>query len=157
MKKLLYLGFAFLIGCSQSKKKNSVETYSRQLIVYDLDSLVRTNNYELTKVEKDSSIAFIYKNLEDSTKNMVFDYSKYKEEIYFGPEQFELTEKEFLNSDINFDRYEPNEPIPDGMGNVLFNTHYGVLAFDNGWGMQFHYLTEENSKNLQLPLIFKIE
>lgn len=151
LKKFFYISLFIIMGC---ESKNDITTiYSRELIVFDFEELVRDNSVELTKIENDSLVRYKYKNLADSTKSMIFSYLKNQDKIYFGPEQFHLKEKIYLTEGLVFDKYE-TEPIPDGMGPLLFNKDYGVLAFDNGWGLQFHFLTENNKENFRLPIIY---
>lgn len=126
---------------------------SRKLVVFDFKEMVRENQIELTKIENDSLIVYLYENLVDSTKSMSFQYVKHQNKIYFGPEQFYLKEKNSFVEELVFDKYE-TEPIPDGMGPLIFNQEYGVLTFENGWGMQFHYLTNKNEKKIHLPVIY---
>ncbi|MBW8242071.1 hypothetical protein K1F50_04615 [Muricauda oceani] len=151
MRKYLYLCLFILIGCKSKNDIVSIE--SRKLVVFDFEEMVRENQIELTRVESDSLIKYRYENLVDSTKSMSFQYLKHQDKIYFGPEQFYLKEKKYLVEESVFDKYE-TEPIPDGMGPLLFNKEYGVLAFDNGWGMQFHFVTKKNEKKFQLPIIY---
>ncbi|MDC8003542.1 hypothetical protein POV27_05735 [Aureisphaera galaxeae] len=153
MKRLFYLGILVLACCSESQRKDFVEKEHRDLIVYDYDKLIRENQCELTRIEKDSIILFKYKNLVDSTKNMVFSFLKYKDLLYFGPNEFTLKERKYLVKEVAFDKYE-TEPIVDGMGPILFNAKYGILVMENGWGKQFHYLKENGPWNLELPILY---
>ena len=87
---------------------------------------------------------------------MAFHFVKNSNKIHFGPTKFDLKEKNIIKNKFNFDRYE-TEPISDTMGSLYFNKYYGILGFDNGWGMQFHYLSDENNELFNLPIFFKME
>ncbi|MEY8022140.1 hypothetical protein AB8P51_14980 [Muriicola sp. SD30] len=145
-----------LSSCSEPVKKEIVKVESRLLVVYEFDTITRINDYKLTIKEKDSFTRYEYQNLVDSTKNMDFHFVKNSNKIHFGPEEFNLEEKNIIKNKLNFDRYE-TEPIPDAMGSLYFNQDYGILGFDNGWGMQFHYLTKENKEQFKLPLFYKMD
>lgn len=125
-------------------------------MVFDLVKMVRDDRCEMTRIENDSSVIFKYKNLIDSTKSLEFSYLKADGVILFGPDKFVKVEDDVLIEELNFDRYELIEPYPDGMGPVIFNSEYGVLAFDNGWGMEFHLLSDKNKEEFELPLISSI-
>lgn len=155
MRKVIYIicFFGILIGCVNSNKKESIQKENRELMVFDLYKLVRDDQCEMTRIENDSVVLFKYKNLIDSAKNLEFEYWKKESKIHFGPEQFVIAERSVLIGEDIFDRYEVIEPIPDGMGPVIFNSEYGVLAFDNGWGMEFHLLSDKNKEEFELPLI----
>ncbi|SMG53679.1 hypothetical protein [Arenibacter troitsensis] len=156
MKKLIYILLTIsILSCKESPKREIIKTDSRQLIVYDYDTIVRNNKYQLTKKERDSVIIYEYLNLVDSTKSMDFRFVKHTNKLHFGPIEFELKESNKVQTDFKFDSYE-TEPIPDSMGSVLFNKDYGILAFDNGWGMQFHYLTNDNMEEFDLPIFYKM-
>ena len=121
------------------------------MIVFESKNLVRNNPIELTKTENDSLIKYWYRNLVDSTKSMSFQYLKNQDKICFAVEQFHVKEKKYLSEETIFDIYE-TEPIVDGMGPLLFNKDYGILAFENGWGMEFHFLTKEYKSKFNLPI-----
>lgn len=149
MKNFIYIYLFILVGCESKKEIVTVE--SRELIVFESKNLVRNNPIELTKTENDSLIKYWYRNLVDSTKSMSFQYLKNQDKICFAVEQFHLKEKKYLSEETIFDIYE-TEPIVDGMGPLLFNKDYGILAFENGWGMEFHFLTKEYKAKLNLPI-----
>ncbi|WP_299438268.1 hypothetical protein [uncultured Aquimarina sp.] len=157
MRKIIYiLVLIGLFSCNEPVKKEKVVIVSRLLAVYEFDTISRKNEYKLTIKDKDSFIRYEYQNLVDSTKNMAFHFVKKSNKIHFGPTEFELEEKNVIKRKFLFDRYE-TEPIPDGMGSIYFNQEYGILGFDNGWGMQFHYLSDENKEQFDLPLFYKME
>tara|TARA_Y100001933_G_C18959739_1_gene547615 strand:+ start:908 stop:1390 length:483 start_codon:yes stop_codon:yes gene_type:complete len=157
LKKIIYiLIIVGLFSCNEPVKKEKVEVKSRLLLVYEFDTITRKNDYKLTIKDKDSFIRYEYQNLVDSTKNMAFHFVKNSNKIHFGPTEFDLKEKNIIKNKFNFDRYE-TEPIPDAMGSLYFNQDYGILGFDNGWGMQFHYLSDENNEQFDLPLFYKME
>jgi len=159
LRKVIYIicCAGILFGCAKSKKQERIQTKNGKLMVYDLDQLIRNNECEIIRIENDSSVIFKYKNLIDSTKSLQFSYLKADSMILFGPDKFVKTEDDVLIEELNFDRYELIEQYPDGMGPVIFNFEYGVLAFNNGWGMEFHLLTDKNKGKLKFPLIYKME
>ena len=157
MKKLIYISILIgLFGCTEIGKKEKIEIESRLLVVYEFDTIVRENDYKLTIKDRDSFIRYEYLNLVDSTKNMNFHFVKDVNKIHFGPVEFDLEERNIFQTTLEFDRYE-TEPIADAMGSLFFNRDYGILGLDNGWGMQFHYLTDKNIKQYDLPLFYKME
>ncbi|WP_378184993.1 hypothetical protein ACE939_08905 [Aquimarina sp. W85] len=156
MKKIIYVVISVaLFSCNKPAKKQIIEIVPRHLIVYEMDTIKRKDEYRLTIKNKDSSIRYEYINLLDSTKNMDFKFIKSSNKIHFGSTEFFLEEKNLIQNILNFDRYE-TESVTDGMGSLYFNVDYGVLGFDNGWGLQFHYLTEENKSQFDLPLFYII-
>ena len=150
---LITVGF---LSCGEPPKKEITNTYSRQLIVYDFDTIVENVEYKLIRKERDSVIHYEYLSLVDSTKRMNLQYIKHTGRIHFGPTEFELKEHNRIQADFEFDRYE-TEPFPDSMDSMIFNEEYGILAFGNGQGMQFHFLTDKNLEQFDLPMIYKVE
>ncbi|MBC3845863.1 hypothetical protein H8K90_05700 [Winogradskyella echinorum] len=157
MRKIIYILISVgLFSCNEPAKKQIIEEIvPRQLIIYEMDTIKRKDDYKLTIKNKDSLIQYEYINLVDSTKNMDFKFIKSSNKIHFGNTEFLLEEKNLIQNKYKFDRYE-TKPVTDGMGSLYFNLDYGVLGFDNGWGMQFHYLTEENKSQFDLPLFYII-
>lgn len=135
-------------------KDNGIKIVNRILYVYEYDSLKSKTDYELKILERDSVRIFKYNNLKDSTRNMSFRFNKLNSNLYFGPDKFKVVESKNYRTEFNFDKYELTEPIMDGVGPILFNKTYGVLAWDNNWGNQFYLVNEVNMDKIDLP-IFK--
>ena len=139
---------------SDFNKDKGIETVKRILYVYEFDSLKSKTDYELKILERDSVRIFKYNNLKDSTRNMSFRFNKITSNLYFGPDKFNIVESHNYRTKFNFDKFELTEPIMDGVGPILFNKTYGVLAWDNNWGNQFYFVNEVNVNKIDLP-IFK--
>ena len=162
---LVLIGITIFIGTSMGKRAENIEgiksteyptrTELRNLIVYEFDSIKKKMPYELIIREKDSVLIYNYKNKTDSTKNMSFRYLKHNGNLFFGPDEFGISIKNEFQSDFKFDQYNLTEEVIDGMGVLLFNRTYGVLGFDNGWGKQFYYLTEQNINEIKLPILYR--
>lgn len=162
---LVLIGITIFIGTSMGKRAENIEginiteypirTELRNLIIYEYDSIKRQLPYELTIREKDSVLIYHYKNNIDSTKNMIFRYLKINENLIFGPNEFGISSQNEFQTELKFDQYNLTEDVIDGMGTLLFNRTYGVLGFDNGWGKQFYYLTEKNTKEIKLPILYR--
>lgn len=140
-------------GIKNTEYKSRTEL--RNLIVYEFDSIKKQTPYELIIREKDSVLIYNYKSKNDSTKNMSFRYLKYNGNLLFGPDEFGISVKNEFQSDFKFDQYNLTKEVIDGMGALLFNRTYGVLGFDNGWGKQFYYLTEQNINEIKLPILYR--
>lgn len=156
---LLLIAITISIGTSTEKKANSknsgqIQVGNRILYVYEFDSIKSITDYKLKIIEKDSVKIFKYKNANDSTRNIVFRYNKLNSNLYFGPDKLNVTEFNKYRTEFNFDKYELTEPIIDGIGPILFNKNYGILAWDNNWGNQFYFVNDENINKIKLP-IFK--
>lgn len=105
-------------------------------------------------MERDSIRIFIYNNLKDSTRNISFPFNKLAYNLNLGPDKFKVVETNNYRTEFNFDKYESTERKMDGVGPILFNETYKVLAWDNNWGNQFYFVNEVNIDNIDLP-IFK--
>jgi hypothetical protein len=136
------------------KYDNEDEVAKRILYVYRFDSLKSKTEYNLKILERDSLRIFKYTNLEDSTRNLSFQFNKLNSNLYFWTEKFSVTEPNNYRAKFNFDKYNSTEPIIDGIGPILFNKTYGVLAWDNNWGSQFYFVNEVEINETDLP-IFK--
>ena len=176
MRKALHITviLVFILSCSNSKKAdtstlevkaNSVSDSitikeNRVLIIFDVETFVRTEKYELTIVNSENAISYHYKNLSDEDKNMDFKFDKNSNWLYFSDMPFQLVKKnEYLESKLsktNFDLYEMIDQMDDGNGPMLFNKDYGILNFDNGWGRFFVYLKTNNDSILAKELILKV-
>ncbi len=156
MKRMIFIFLScFFVGCLTPIDKGITHIEPRILLVYDLDHLVRENDYTLTITQKDSLVMYDYKSEVDSTKNMSFKYLIDLNKIYFGPNEFSITGKSNYRTEYEFSTYNLTDQITDGMGDLIFSKEYGVLAFENGWGMQFHYLTKVNREIFDLPFFYK--
>jgi len=153
--KLVFIILLF-ISCKDLKKDEFITTEARILVGFRLNTYFKNNPIQLTRIENDSTIIFKYRNLADSTRILKFLYEKNKDRIWHDQIQFQLTTKQIQFSNIRFTKYEGDINIDDGMGPILFNEKYGILAWDSGWGTQNHYLTKENFDELNLPIIFNI-
>lgn len=138
-----------------SNIQTDIKSNKRILYVYEFDSLIRKMEYEQEINEIDSMTIYKYRNLIDATKNISFRFNKVKSYLYFGFERFKIIEfNNYQIGTINFDKYISSEPSIDGNGPILFNKNYGVLAWDNGWGNQYYFVTNKNEDDIKLP-IFK--
>ncbi|MGV6832045.1 MAG: hypothetical protein ACWA5P_10870 [bacterium] len=162
MKKTFYLLtlVSLVLSCSQfnNSKTDEVQEHKkveeniiqeiRTLHVYDVETFQRFEDYQLDLKTTDSTFVYLYKNTNDSLKNMSFKYYKESKLLYFTGEPFQLIKSDYCFikslSDTKFDLYETIEKYDDGMGPILFNKNYGVLNLDNGWGTFFIYLKSEN-------------
>ena len=158
---LALIAITIFIATSMGKRANTdlniddgIKIVNRILYVYEFDSLKTKTDYELKILERDSVRIFKYKNLKDSTRNMTFRFNKLNSNLYFGSDKFNVVESDNYRTEFNFDKYELTEPIMDGVGPILFNKTYGVLAWDNNWGNQFYFVNEVNIDKIDLP-IFK--
>ena len=135
--------------------QTEIKSNKRILYVYEVDSLKRKMEYELDIKEIDSMTIYKYRNLIDSTKNISFRFNKVKSYLYFGFEKFNIIEFDnYQTGAFTFDKYVSSEASIDGNGPILFNKNYGVLAWDNGWGNQYYFVTNTNQDDIKLP-IFK--
>jgi hypothetical protein len=150
---------AFIGSCMGDRAPNDsiiqteIKSNKRILHVYEFDSLIRKMEYELTIKGIDSMTVYNYRNLNDSTKHIDFSYNEVKSDLYFWSEKLNITAFDNFQSTLHFNKYESSEPV-DGMGPVLFNKNYGVLAWDNGWGNQFYFVDDTIESAIKLP-IFK--
>lgn len=142
-----------LFSCSGSPKKETERTEFRNLTVFKFDTLVGRFDYELSIRERDSVIIYNYKNLKDSTKNKDFRYLKYSEILLAGPFEFEKIEHPTYPVLENFNYYNADAGIMDGMGPVIFNSEFGILGFNNGMGTQY-YFTNDQTNNINLPILY---
>ena len=155
MKKTInILLILFIFSCSDSSKKETARTELRNLTVFEFDSLVSKADYELRIRERDSVIIYNYRNLNDSTKNQNFRYLKYSDILLAGPFEFIKTKNNYYPNFENFNYYNSDPGIMDGMGPVIFNNEFGVLGFDNGMGTQY-YFTNDLTEKIKLPILYK--
>ncbi|MBO3100281.1 hypothetical protein [Gelidibacter pelagius] len=155
MKKTInILIIIFLFSCSDTTKKETQRTETRNLTVFEFDSLVSKADYELSIRERDSVIIYNYKNINDSTKNKDFRYLKHSDQLLAGPFEFKKTENHHYPTFENFNYYDSDPGIMDGMGPVIFNDEFGVLGFDNGMGTQY-YFTNDSIGKIELPILYK--
>ena len=91
-KTINILIIIFLFSCSDASKKETQRTETRNLTVFEFDSLVSKADYELSIRERDSVIIYNYKNINDSTKNKDFRYLKRSDRLLAGPFEFKKTE-----------------------------------------------------------------
>lgn len=157
MKNTINLFLILIIfSCSDSKIKEPKQTENRYLRIFDFRTLVYSADYELTIRERDSVVIYDYTNKTDSTKNRSFRYLKHSDHLMAGPLEFEKIESDRYPKTIDFDIYNSDPGIMDGMGPVIFNKNYGVLGFDNGMGTQY-YFTNDSTKYIELPILYKAE
>ncbi len=153
----LLLFFALHMGNRKSSFEELTEypirTEFRNLLVYEFDSIVKRMPYKLIITENDSAIIYSYKNLEDSRKDIGLQYQKQTASVFFAQQEFQLSIKNAFHTDISFDEFTLTEVVNDGEGPILFNPIYGVLGWDNGWGMQFYFLTVQNMESVNLPIL----
>jgi hypothetical protein len=108
----------------------------------------------LTILERDSVVIYNYRNKIDSIKNKNFRYLKYSDLLMAGPFQFNKIQSDRYPKTADFDLYNSDPSIMDGMGPLIFNKYYGILGFDNGMGTQY-YFTNEETNNIELPILYK--
>ena len=138
--KIIYiLGLLLTLGsCSESKSKKHTITESRFLSGISNDSLKIRTEYLLVKTITDSVIEYEYLSKIDSTRNFKAHYNKSQSELVLGFTGYKKKEvNRFINQDISnygFDSYGHIKPQIDGMGPILFNQDYGILAIGNPLG-----------------------
>jgi len=153
-KTINILLIIFLFSCSHTSKKETQRTEIRNLTVFEFDSLVSKADYELSIRERDSVIIYNYRNINDSTKNKDFRYLKHSDRLLAGPFEFEKTENHYYPNFENFNYYNSDPGIMDGMGPIIFNNEFGILGFDNGMGTQY-YFTNDLTEKIELPILYK--
>lgn len=155
LKKIIYILLVIMVfSCSDSKIKETQRSEIRSLTVFEFDSLIYKANYELTILERDSIVIYDYRNKIDSTKNKNFRYLKYSDLLMAGPFEFNKIQTDRYPKTTDFDLYNSDPSIMDGMGPLIFNKYYGILGFDNGMGTQY-YFTNEETNNIELPILYK--
>ena len=140
MKKVIYIIILSLIfvSCSDRNQKKKTVTETRFLSGISNDSLKIRTEYQLIKIITDSVIEYEYLSKIDSTRNFKAHYNKSQSELVLGFTGYKKKEvNRFINQDISnygFDSYGHIKPQIDGMGPILFNQDYGILAIGNPLG-----------------------
>lgn len=162
MIKIIYiLGLLLTLGsCSESTSKKHTITESRFLSGISNDSLKIRTEYLLVKTIIDSVIKYEYLSKIDSTRNFKAYYNKYQSELILGFTGYKKTEdNRLVNRDISnygFDSYVHIEPEIDGMGPILFNHKYGILAIGNPLGPAAAFTDNKPEFNLIYQIFEKL-
>lgn len=140
MKKVISIILFSLIfvSCSDRNQKKQTVTETRFLSGISNDSLKIRTEYQLVKTITDSVIEYEYLSKIDSTRNFKAYYNKSQSELVLGFTGYKKKEvNRLINQDISnygFDSYVHIKPEIDGMGPILFNQKYGILAIGNPLG-----------------------
>ncbi|WP_271785380.1 hypothetical protein [Aquimarina algiphila] len=140
LKKLIYILSIILIqaSCSDSNQKKRTVTETRFLSGISNDSLKIRTEYKLVKTITDSVMEFDYISVTDSTRNFSVSFKKHQSELILGFTRYKINKNNDLNniiiSNYQFESYIHITPEIDGMGPILFNQNYGILAIGNPLG-----------------------
>ncbi|WP_178986401.1 hypothetical protein [Winogradskyella helgolandensis] len=131
-----------------SYSENYIEIKTRYLYGFVSDSLMLRTEYRLTKTENNSTIGYNYISETDVSRNFKITYNLKIETLIFDiGAEYEISKFKVL-SDLDgnwFDSYMMIEPIIDGVGPILFNKDYGVLAFTNALSPSVFFISEKDN------------
>ncbi|WP_276166684.1 hypothetical protein [Zobellia alginiliquefaciens] len=140
MKKVIsiILLTVILVSCSDGNHTKRTVSETRFLSGISNDSLKIRTEYQLIKTIGDSVIEYEYLSKIDTTRNFKAHYNKSQSELILGFTGYKKEEdNRLINRDISnygFDSYVHIKPEIDGMGPILFNKKYGILAIGNPLG-----------------------
>lgn len=152
--------FSLFVGLKMGSKPKSDEqastlkTFKRKLLVFDSDSLVRSQDYILKINEKEDFKTFAYLNPTDTTRNFYFKFLKNSGAINSGLFNYSKGEKIEIGN-IEFTIYNTDEKMIDAPGPLYFNEGYGVLFQDNGWLTHFYFICGRNINDEHIAQIKK--
>lgn len=137
---------------SRPDESSKIKIEQRQLHVFELDSLIRSNPYELAIEDRDSVVIYRYKNLKDSVWNMDCRYDRLEKRIYYGPYHINMETEKVFKSTYEFDLYDESGDYIHGIGPLLFNEKYGALGWDNGDGVLFFFSDSTTVEQIPIDL-----
>jgi len=137
--------FLIFINCSDKDKTESVE---RNAFIYTSEN-PKEEIFDFKIDEKKGFSTYKYVSKKDTSKTVFLNFTK-ENQIFFGPDEFELSNKNPVSfptlSDKEFYFYELKEYMDDGTGPLLFNQEYGLLGIYNSFGPRIIFLKHSDKE-----------